>query len=243
MTAISAAIGSDRHAPPAACAAPTANEPADASAAWTGRATMHVREPELVAGVRAERVVRHQLVGDVLGQRRRRGRGRRRSPASSSRSKTGSAARCSRSMSRSASSTSTCELTETYSPAAIDIAPATRPATPATRIWAPVGLCRGDADDQARRRHDAVVGAEHGGAQPADALAAMALARQRRGARRRAHAAAVPVSGVGRPSMLRTRRSMMSCGDATHLAHGGRCYSHAVTGRLARRRPESAHKM
>src|SRR5580700_12133306 len=32
----------------------------------------------------------------------------------------------------SASSLSRCELTETYSPAAIDIAPATRPATPAS---------------------------------------------------------------------------------------------------------------
>jgi hypothetical protein len=30
---------------------------------------------------------------------------------------------------------SDCELTETYSPAAIDIAPATRPATPAIRIF------------------------------------------------------------------------------------------------------------
>lgn len=33
---------------------------------------------------------------------------------------------------RSARSASACELTETYSPAAIDIAPATRPARPAT---------------------------------------------------------------------------------------------------------------
>ena len=70
---------------------------------------------------------------------------------------------------------SACELTETYSPAAIDMAPATRPADAGEQI---VGLARaggGDADDQARRRDDAVVGAEHGGAQPADALDEMAL--------------------------------------------------------------------
>jgi hypothetical protein len=41
-----------------------------------------------------------------------------------------------RSRSTSARSVSACELTETYSPAAIDIAPATRPATPATRTFA-----------------------------------------------------------------------------------------------------------
>ena len=38
------------------------------------------------------------------------------------------------SSSMSACSVSSCELTETYSPTAIDIAPATSPATPATRI-------------------------------------------------------------------------------------------------------------
>jgi hypothetical protein len=41
-------------------------------------------------------------------------------------------ARCSRA--RSAASESTCELTETYSPAAIAIAPAAQPATAAVRI-------------------------------------------------------------------------------------------------------------
>src|SRR6185436_11937868 len=43
-----------------------------------------------------------------------------------------------RSRSMSARSVSAWELTETYSPAAIDMAPATSPATPATRIsWLP----------------------------------------------------------------------------------------------------------
>src|SRR5512142_2733095 len=40
---------------------------------------------------------------------------------------------CSRA--RSARSVSACELTETYSPAAMDMAPATSPATPATTTW------------------------------------------------------------------------------------------------------------
>ena len=64
---------------------------------------------------------------------------------------------------------SACELTDTYSPAAIDIAPATSPATPAISTLLGVRARRGDADDQARRRDDAVIGAEHRGAQPADA--------------------------------------------------------------------------
>src|SRR5215831_660647 len=55
-------------------------------------------------------------------------------PASSSCSCSGSAAISLRSRARSASCVSACELTETYSPAAIDIAPATSPATPATRM-------------------------------------------------------------------------------------------------------------
>src|SRR5882672_300234 len=54
--------------------------------------------------------------------------------ASSTCSCSGSAASSFRSRARSAFWVSACELTETYSPAAIDIAPATRPATPATRM-------------------------------------------------------------------------------------------------------------
>ncbi len=38
------------------------------------------------------------------------------------------------------------------------------------------GAGRGDADDEAGRRHDAVIGAQHGGAQPADALGAVFFA-------------------------------------------------------------------
>ena len=87
---------------------------------------------------------------------------------------------------------SACELTDTYSPAAIDIAPATSPAMPAIRRPC-VRVRGGDADDQARGGDDAVVGAEHGGAQPADALGAMSFLAGR-----------VPVDGsLSRPLHLR----------------------------------------
>src|SRR6185437_12174316 len=51
--------------------------------------------------------------------------------ASSSSSKAGLSLNSLRSRGRSARSVSDCELTDTYSPAAIDMAPATNPATPA----------------------------------------------------------------------------------------------------------------
>ncbi len=62
------------------------------------------------------------------------------------------------------------ELTETYSPAAIDIAPATSPATPAMNTSFASRPRGGDADDQARGRDNAVIGAQHRRAQPADAV-------------------------------------------------------------------------
>lgn len=61
------------------------------------------------------------------------------------------------------------ELTETYSPAAIDMAPATSPAMPATRTCEFGAAVRRHPDDQARGRDDPVIGSQHGGAQPADA--------------------------------------------------------------------------
>ena len=76
----------------------------------------------------------------------------------------------SRSRAMSARSVSDCELTDTYSPAAIDKAPATRPATPAIEDLAARGMRGGHADHQAGNGDDAVVGANHGGAKPADAV-------------------------------------------------------------------------
>ena len=80
-----------------------------------------------------------------------------------------------RSLAMSASSLSRCELTEPYSPAAIDPAPATSAATPAVKTAGPAGVGGGHADDQRGGRGDAVVGAEHGGAEPPDAVAEVAL--------------------------------------------------------------------
>ena len=65
------------------------------------------------------------------------GRAARRSAASSRSSPCGSRRSSRSSRRRSACSASRCELTETYSPAAIDSAPATRPAMPAVTIAAP----------------------------------------------------------------------------------------------------------
>ena len=60
--------------------------------------------------------------------------------ASSRRSAAGSASSSARSRARSACSVSACECTDTYSPAAIDIAPATSPATPVIRMVAWLAL-------------------------------------------------------------------------------------------------------
>ena len=55
------------------------------------------------------------------------------------------------------------------------MAPATRPATPATSTLPWVAVRGGDAEHQARRGHDAVVGSQHRRAQPADAPGAVPL--------------------------------------------------------------------
>ena len=90
-------------------------------------------------------------------------------------SRTGVAASSSFSRARSACSVSDCELTETYSPAAIDMAPATRPATPVNSNRS--GTRSGShTEDQAGRRNDPVIGAEHGRSKPADPLDEVDLA-------------------------------------------------------------------
>ena len=118
--------------------------------------------------MRAQRILGHQLNGDLARQARRDAALdvdlrqllalARVSVLSSSRSRASSAF-----------SVSDCELTETYSPAAIDMAPATSPAMPAISTSRVGAVGGGDAGDEAGGRQDAVVGAEHGRAQPADA--------------------------------------------------------------------------
>ncbi len=129
-----------------------------------------VADAEFVAGVGAERVLGHQLPRDLVGGRRRRRRAPDRSatvPGARTRAICSSSAR---SRARSACSVSDCELTETYSPAAIDIAPATSPAAPASMDLRLARRGGRDADDQAGGGDDAVIGAEHRGPKPADPL-------------------------------------------------------------------------
>ena len=84
------------------------------------------------------------------------------------------------------SKSSRCERTDTYSPAAIANAPAASPATPEQHDDARIGARARDAEDQARVRHEAVVDAEHRGAQVAAAAetAVPVLDAARRGGRR-----------------------------------------------------------
>ena len=84
------------------------------------------------------------------------------------------------------------------SPAAIERAPATSSATPATSIFAAAPRRGRDADDEARRGHDPVVGAEHRGAQPADPFAPMTLPMSHGTSRARGWG-----RGASRPRLLR----------------------------------------
>src|SRR6516164_11173515 len=87
--------------------------------------------------------------------------------ASSLFSNSGSFASSRLSRARSAISVSDCELTETYSPAAMDIAPATSPAMPEQDVG--LRRCgRSHTQNQARGRDDPVICAQHGSAKPSD---------------------------------------------------------------------------
>jgi|SRR3990172_3482753 len=79
----------------------------------------------------------------------------------------------------SAFSESRCELTETYSPTAIDIDPATRPATPGDQNDFHRSGRRCDTNHEACRRNERVVGPEHCGAQPRGASASVTLVMSR----------------------------------------------------------------
>ena len=91
--------------------------------------------PSSSRGVRFESVMGHQLIRDLFRERRIDS-----PPDVNSRQlfRLALTVRLQfvRSCSSSACSLSACECTETYSPAAIDIPPATRPATPATMMLA-----------------------------------------------------------------------------------------------------------
>ena len=132
-------------------------------------------DAELVAGVRFER----QSRGRASSPSRHRAPCRDRHPgpcrcARARRSpRAGGGASSRRSMASSRSSSSRCAFIDTYSPAAIEKAPATRPATPAVRTIAGRGAGAGDAEDERHVRHEAVADTEH--ARPRDAPAHVAM--------------------------------------------------------------------
>src|ERR1700730_13431919 len=117
-------------------AAPAAKLSAETKAACTGRAMVACLNPNS-----SRRWVSRGLTAlSRSATARARGRSSPRrtySSVSSSTSRLGSRSSSVDSSLMSASSASRCELTETYSPAAIDIEPATSPANPATRTAAP----------------------------------------------------------------------------------------------------------
>ncbi len=133
-------------------------------------APAELRDAELVARVRAERVVRHELRRPPAARARHRGRARRRSPparrarlgvgrrAPRARAR-GRPARCRPASSRRRIRPPPSRSRRRRGPRRPRAAP-----SPARRVR------RGHADHEARRRDDAVVGAEHRGAQPADAV-------------------------------------------------------------------------
>ena len=135
-------------------------------------ARVELRDAELVASVRAERVVRHELLGHLFRELG----------------------------SRPAAHVDAHELAVLAGVVGLELLPLARQVgllavglraaprrtrrPPSTSRRPPRPRCRPsascvtrvgrrDADEQARRRHDAVVRAEHGGAQPADALQSM----------------------------------------------------------------------
>ena len=107
---------------------------AEIHAACSGRASACWIDAELVTQMRAQAIARAELFGDAPRELIDRDRVERRSTSALRARARGcpSSSRCSSSMS--ARSASRCELTETYSPTAIDIAPATKPATPEIKI-------------------------------------------------------------------------------------------------------------
>ena len=75
----------------------------------------------------------------------------------------------------SARSVSDCELTETYSPAAMDMAPATSPATPDSETSVLEAAAEATPRIRTRRRNDTVICAKDGGPKPSNAFDEMAL--------------------------------------------------------------------
>jgi hypothetical protein len=104
-------------------------------------------DAELISEVRPESIARAELLNDFHGELLIEARLRKSAPTRSS-SARGRPASSRVSRATSARSASRWELTDTYSPTAIDIDPATSPATPATRMASFEGRGRRDTDEK-----------------------------------------------------------------------------------------------
>jgi hypothetical protein len=110
------------------------NASADADAAWDRLGLGALFQAELVARMGVERVLGHELMSDLLGELRL--DATIFVDVSEFAFLFGGLVAEARRSRASAASQSACELTDTYSPAAIDIAPAAHPATAAVRLSA-----------------------------------------------------------------------------------------------------------
>ena len=134
-------------------------------------------EAELVARVRLERAVARERLRDLGGQPGA-GRAARRSRRARAARPRGSLRSSRSSRRRSACSASRCELTDTYSPGGHRQRAGDQPGDPRRDDRRADAPGRRDAEHEARGRHDAVVGAEHGGAQPVGPVAEVDLPAQ-----------------------------------------------------------------
>ena len=133
----------------------------------SGRAA-GVVDPELVAYVGGEGVGLGELDRRPAGRADGRDLVAGRSGSAPRARRPGSRASSCVSRSMSASSVSRCDDTDVYSPAAIDIEPATTDADAGDDECGAVAAGRGDPDEQAGGRRDAVLGAEDRRPQPSD---------------------------------------------------------------------------
>jgi hypothetical protein len=127
-----------------------------------------LRDANLVPSMRAQCILRHELLRHLASEIERDAPGDidlSEFPFSYSGSPMSSLV----SRARSACSVSDCELTETYSPAAMDMAPETRPATPAIRTSRSEAAAEATPEDQTCGRDDPVVCTEYGRTQPSNA--------------------------------------------------------------------------
>ena len=148
--------------------APTANEASEAPAATTGEGSSPGSTPSSSSACTASALSGFAEISAAACRAVAALTPRARSMvASSACSKTGLFSSSSRSLLTSAWTSSFCEETDTYSPAAIEHAPAARPARPVSTMVCALAAAAAHPGDQRRVGDQPVHGAEHGRPQPA----------------------------------------------------------------------------